>query len=65
MTNTTEQMKTLFEEYVAENTKFEAGNAAAGKRARKALAGLGKIVKTRRNEITAEKTARKESKAAK
>lgn len=65
MTTTTEQMKTLFEEYTAENTKFDAGNAAAGKRARKALAELGKLVKARRNEITAEKTARKESKTAK
>lgn len=65
MTTTTEQMKTLFEEYTTENTKFDAGNAAAGKRARKALAELGKLVKARRNEITAEKTARKESKTAK
>lgn len=65
MTNTTETMKTVFDEYVAENNKFDAGNAAAGKRARKALAELGKLVKARRNEITAEKTARKESKKSK
>lgn len=65
MTNTTEQMKTLFDEYVAENTKFDTGNAAAGKRARKALAELGKLAKTRRNEITEEKTARKDSKKSK
>lgn len=65
MTTTTENMKTVFDEYVAENTKFEAGNASAGTRARKALAELGKLVKARRNEITAEKTARKESKKSK
>jgi hypothetical protein len=50
---------------MAENTKFESGNSAAGTRARKALADLGKAVKARRNEITAEKNARKEAKATK
>ena len=54
-----------YESYMAENTKFEGGNSAAGTRARKALADLGKAVKARRNEITAEKNARKEAKAAK
>jgi hypothetical protein len=48
--------------YEAENEKFEKGNSAAGTRARKALAELAKAVKARRNEITAEKTARKEAK---
>jgi len=52
-----------FDAYLAENTKFEAGNNAAGTRARKALAELGKAVKARRNEITVEKAARKEAKA--
>ena len=51
--------------FVAEDAKFTAGNAAAGTRARKELAELGKLVKARRNEITAEKNARKEAKAAK
>lgn len=50
--------------YEAENDKFEKGNAAAGTRARKALAELAKAVKARRNEITAEKAARAEAKAA-
>lgn len=50
--------------YVAESTKFEAGNAAAGTRARKALAELAKAVKARRNEITETKNARAEEKAA-
>jgi hypothetical protein len=48
---------------LAENEKFEKGNNAAGTRARKALAELGKAVKARRNEITAEKNARAEAKA--
>jgi hypothetical protein len=51
--------------FLAEDAKFEAGNAAAGTRARKALGELAKAVKARRNEITAEKNARKEAKAAK
>ncbi|MEI6420846.1 MAG: hypothetical protein WCP55_01420 [Lentisphaerota bacterium] len=50
--------------FIAEDAKFTAGNSAAGTRARKALAELGKLVKARRNEITAEKNARKEAKAA-
>ena len=64
MTSTT-QIKEQLEEFLAEDAKFEAGNAAAGTRARKALGELGKAVKARRNEITAEKNARKEAKAAK
>lgn len=48
----------------AEDAKFVAGNAAAGTRARKALAELAKAVKIRRNEITAEKNARAEAKKA-
>jgi hypothetical protein len=47
----------------AEDDKFNSGNNAAGTRARKALAELGKLIKARRNEITAEKNARKEAKA--
>lgn len=65
MDNTVEQLKREFESFLAENSKFESGNSAAGTRARKALADLGKAVKARRNEITAEKNARKEAKAAK
>ena len=45
-----------------ENEKHAAGNAAAGTRARKALAELGKAAKARRNEITTEKNARKTAK---
>jgi hypothetical protein len=65
MDNTVEQIKRHFEEFLAEDTKFSGGNSAAGTRARKALAELAKAVKVRRNEITAEKNARKEAKAAK
>jgi hypothetical protein len=65
MDNTVEQIKSHFEEFLAEDTKFSSGNSAAGTRARKALAELAKAVKVRRNEITAEKNARKEAKAAK
>ena len=58
-----DDIKTQLAAYEAENEKFNKGNAAAGTRARKALAELAKAVKARRNEITAEKVARKEAKA--
>jgi hypothetical protein len=58
-----EDIKTHFDEYLMENEKFNKGNAAAGTRARKALAEMSKSIKARRNEITAEKAARKEAKA--
>jgi hypothetical protein len=56
-------IKKHLDEYLIENDKFDKGNSAAGTRARKALAELAKSVKARRNEITAEKAARKEAKA--
>jgi len=65
MNDTNTQLQATFAEFLAEDAKFTAGNSAAGTRARKALAELGKAVKARRNEITAEKNARKEAKAAK
>ena len=58
-----EDIKTHFDEYLMENEKFNKGNAAAGTRARKALAEMAKSIKARRNEITAEKAERKEAKA--
>lgn len=64
MSNTVDLIKQNFEEFLAEDAKFTNGNSAAGTRARKALAELSKAVKARRNEITAEKNARKEAKAA-
>ena len=65
MDNTTEQLKTQFNDFLKEDEKFSGRNSAAGTRARKALAEVAKLVKARRNEITAEKNARKEAKAAK
>ncbi len=65
MDTTTAQLQRLFEEFIKEDEKFTSGNAAAGTRARKALAEMNKAIKTRRNEITAEKAARKEAKSAK
>ena len=62
MSNTVEQLKTAFENFLSEDGKFTAGNGAAGTRARKALQEVGKLVKARRNEITEEKNARKEAK---
>jgi hypothetical protein len=63
--STQQELQTAFDAYMTENEKFEKGNSAAGTRARKALADMGKAVKSRRNEITAEKNARKDAKAAK
>jgi len=62
MSNTIDQLKEQFDAFLAEDAKFTAGNSAAGTRARKALQELSKAVKARRNEITAEKNARKEAK---
>ncbi len=64
MSNTVEQLKSAFEEFLAEDAKFVGGNNAAGTRSRKALQEVAKLVKARRNEITEEKNARKEAKAA-
>jgi Histone H1-like protein Hc1 len=64
MSNTVEQIKQHFEEFLSEDAKFSSGNGAAGTRARKALAELSKAIKVRRNEITEEKNARKEAKAS-
>ena len=59
---TTINIKAQVEAFLAENEKFNSGNSAAGTRARKALGELAKLCKTRRNEITEEKNARKEAK---
>tara|TARA_Y100001937_G_C6962240_1_gene259406 strand:- start:433 stop:612 length:180 start_codon:yes stop_codon:yes gene_type:complete len=50
------QIKALFEQYLAENDKFENGGVkAAATRARKALGELGKLTKERRKEIQEKK----------
>jgi len=62
MLETVQQLTDAVAAWQVEDEKFVAGNSAAGTRARKALQEIAKLVKTRRNEITAEKTARKEAK---
>jgi hypothetical protein len=64
MSETIQQIKDAITAWEAEDAKFTKGNSAAGTRARKALAEVGKLIKARRNEITEEKNARKEAKAA-
>lgn len=63
MSTISDQITDAVTQWKTEDEKFNAGNSAAGTRARKALAELGKLIKARRNEITAEKNARKEAKA--
>ena len=63
MSDTVKSLEELFENWKTEDAKFSGGNSAAGTRARKALAEMSKAIKARRNEITAEKNARKEAKA--
>ena len=62
MSDTHELLLAAVNTFVAEDVKFTGGNAAAGTRARKALQEVAKLCKQRRNEITAEKVARKEAK---
>jgi hypothetical protein len=57
-----QELLSAIEAWKVEDEKFTAGNNAAGTRARKALQEVGKLVKTRRGEITEEKNARKEAK---
>lgn len=58
MTETHLKIKALFEEYVAENEKFEEkGVKAASSRARKALSEMTKLAKTRRAEIQDKKNS--------
>lgn len=57
-----QELLTAIEAWRVEDEKFTEGNNAAGTRARKALQEVGKLVKTRRGEITEEKNARKEVK---
>jgi len=58
MTETHIQIKAQYEEYLAENEKFEnKGVKASAARARKALGELGKLAKTRRAEIQEKKNS--------
>ena len=58
-----QELLSAIEAWKVEDEKFAEGNNAAGTRARKALQEVGKLVKTRRGEITEEKNARKEVKS--
>ena len=62
MSDTIKLIEDSLAAWKSEEEKFVKGNSAAGTRARKALGELAKAVKVRRNEITAEKNARKEAK---
>jgi hypothetical protein len=62
--SSSQELLNAIEAWKVEDEKFTKGNASAGTRARKALQEISKLVKTRRAEITEEKTARKEAKAA-
>jgi hypothetical protein len=64
MSDTNKQISAAVSEWLLEDEKFTNGNNAAGTRARKALGEIAKLVKVRRNEITAEKNARAEAKKA-
>ena len=57
-----DQITDAVTQWKMEDDKFNAGNSAAGTRARKALADLAKLIKARRNEITAVKNERKAAK---
>ena len=57
-----QELLNAIEAWKVEDEKFTARNNAAGTRARKALQEVGKLVKTRRGEITEEKNARNEAK---
>ena len=59
---TSQELLNAVEVWKVEDEKFAAGNNAAGTRARKALQEVGKLIKTRRGEITEEKKSRKEAK---
>jgi hypothetical protein len=61
--SSSQELLNAIEAWKVEDEKFTKGNASAGTRARKALQEISKLVKTRRAEITEEKTARKEAKA--
>lgn len=55
MSKTGEQIAQLVQQFQEEDAKFEAGNKAAGTRARKALMEIKKACDARRKEIQAAK----------
>lgn len=65
MPSTQALLKEAITEWANEDAKFEAGNGAAGTRARKALAEVMKLAKQRRGEIQDKKNADKAEKGIK
>ena len=61
--NTYEQLKELVEAFAIEDEKLNSGKSSASTNARKRLQDIIVLAKARRNEITAEKNARKQAKA--
>jgi septum formation topological specificity factor MinE len=61
---TYEQLKELLEAFAVEDEKFNNGKSSASTNARKRLQDIIVLAKSRRNEITAEKNARKEPKVS-
>ena len=57
MSKTSHQIAELVEAFKMEDAKFEAGNASAGTRARKALMDLKRACDARRKEIQEKKNA--------
>ncbi len=57
MSKLSEQLTQLVAQFHEEDAKFEAGNKAAGTRARKALMEIKKVADARRKEIQASKNA--------
>ena len=64
MAQTTDKLIELVATFTTDDEKFIAGNASASSRARKVLQEIIAVAKARRNEITAEKNARKVAKAS-
>jgi len=61
---TYELIKEQLEAFAIENEKFNSGKSSASTNARKRLQDIILLAKARRNEITAEKNARKQAKAS-
>lgn len=58
MSNSHDNLKLMFEQYIEDNEKFaDKGNKAAGTRARKALMEITKLCKERRKEIQESKNS--------
>jgi hypothetical protein len=64
MTKTYDQLKELTEAFAIDDEKFINGKSSASTNARKRLQEIIVLAKARRNEITAEKNARKEPKVS-